>query len=252
MAAHIQKNNYADWLFEDSVDSGRIRGEQQQTIYADRLLNLETFGDTHDWFTTLFNFGFSGIDAYEDLKEIAPIYKVTASDILATKTVSEIASSLYVTENDVEKIRLAYNEAVLQDEMLFLFRFAATDYYAEDITHFFKDGEQIDCNGYIAQETVFLGFDVISLTFFDDGISTVIPVASSPIDIIDDITNPNVPGERDFSWLKRILMLALIIVLIVMFWNPLMEILGWIIDVVMDIMTGFRYTKKPKKRRKRK
>ena len=47
-------------------------------------------------------------------------------------------------------------------------------------------------------------------------------------------------------------MLALLVVLIVMFWNPLMKILGWTIDVMMDIMTGFRYTKKPKKRRNRK
>jgi len=233
LSTHIQKNSYADWLFADTVDDNRVKGQQQQTIYADKLLNLETFGDTHDWFTTFFNFGFSGIEAYEDLKGIPPIYKVTSSDVSATKASSEISSSLYVAENDVAEIRLAYSEAAAQDKTLFLFRFAATDYYAEDISHFFKDGEQVDCNGYIAEETVFLGFDVISLTFFDDCVSTVIPVSASPIDVIPDITNPYIPEEKDFSWLKRILMLALVVVLIVMFWNPLMKILGWMIDLIM-------------------
>jgi len=70
--------------------------------------------------------------------------------------------------------------------------------------------------------------------------------------VIPDITNPYIPEEKDFSWLKRILMLALVVVLIVMFWNPLMKILGWMIDLIMDIVTGFRYTKPKKRRRKRK
>jgi len=41
LSTHIQKNSYADWLFADTVDDNRVKGQQQQTIYADKLLNLE-------------------------------------------------------------------------------------------------------------------------------------------------------------------------------------------------------------------
>jgi hypothetical protein len=252
LSEYIQKHSYAAWLFEDSVDTNRIKGQQQHTIYADRLFDLDTFGDTNNWFTVFLNFGFSYKDAYEDLKEIAPIYEVTASDISAAKAASEISDSLYVAENDVEEIRSAYSKAVAKDETLFLFRFAATDYYAEEISNFFVDGKEIDCNGYVAQETVFLGFDVISLTFFDDHVSTVIPVVSSPSDIVPGITNPYVPKKADSSWIRRALMLIFLIVILILFWNPLMKILGWMIDLIMDIVTGFRYTKPKKRRRKRK
>ena len=250
LSEYIQKCSYADWLFEDSVDMNRVKGQQQHTIYADKLFDLDTFGDTNNWFTVFLNFGFSYKDAYEDLKEIAPIYEVKAEDVLLSKTSAQISSSLYVAENDVDEIRSAYNEASANDETLFLFRFAATDYYAEDISDFFIDGKEIDCNGYIAQETVFLGFDVISLTFFDDHVSTVIPVAASPIDIVPDITNPYIP-EKDNSW-KRILMLIFLVVILILCWNPLMKILGWVIDLIMDIMKEFKYTRPKKRRRKRK
>ena len=233
LTEHIQNKKYADWLFADFVDDGRTKGYQEQTIYDDELLNLKTFGSTHDWFTTWLRYTLKGVDAYEDLKNIPPIYEVKASDLTEKKAV-QIAGNLYVAENDVADLCAAYADATAADSRLMLFRFAATDYYAEEITHFFMNGNEVDCQGYAAEETVFLDFDIISLTFYKDDVSTVIPVASDPQDVIGAITSPNVPDNFDWGWFKRLIMLAAMFILIVVCWNPLMMVMDTTIKLLTD------------------
>lgn len=70
-----------------------------------------------------------------------------------------------------------------------LFRFAVTDYYAS--TAYFDSHSNIfftNADGYVAQETLFFNFDIISLTFRDEaGKDTVLGVVTDPLDIIPDI-----------------------------------------------------------------
>lgn len=95
--------------------------------------------------------------------------------------------------SDVERLRAAYET---EDEVLVLFRFATSDYYAEeaDLIDYsqssFGNARIRQGEAYIAQESVFLNFDVIQLTFNDSGDMTIIPVVANPIDIIDPITPP--------------------------------------------------------------
>ena len=70
---------------------------------------------------------------------------------------------------------------------------------------------------YVAQQSVFFDFDVIDLTFNKDGVYTVIPVVSDPIDIVNDLTSPTDMGDDGLNILALIaLILILIVVLVVL------------------------------------
>ena len=66
---------------------------------------------------------------------------------------------------------------------------------------------------YMAQETVFLDFDIIQLTFNRDGVYHVIPVVSSPVDVVGAITPPVV--FEGYDWWKIVLAVILIVLLLI-------------------------------------
>ena len=124
----------------------------------------------------------------------------------------DIAHDLLINENDVVKFKEFYDVSSLKDETTVLFRFAVSDYYAEQCHN--------DNNFLLAFENCFFDFDVISLTFSQDGVYKTIPVTSSPIDIINDIT-PDTQFVIHSFWEKllawAIYILAVIIAVIVAF-----------------------------------
>ena len=60
---------------------------------------------------------------------------------------------------------------------------------------------------YVAQQSVFFDFDVIDLTFNKDGVYTVIPAVSDPIDIVNDLTSPTDMGDDGLGILGIILLI---------------------------------------------
>ena len=93
-------------------------------------------------------------------------------------------------------------------------------------------------NGYVAQETIFLDFDIIHLTFEKDGVLTVIPAVSDPVDVIGDLENldDDLPGKETEWWQILIAVLLGIVLLVI-----LMPILPYIVKaVVWVIMLPFR------------
>ena len=135
----------------------------------------------------------------EDGRSLSPIYEVREEDLQGSP--AEISERLCVNISDVERIKKAYDEAVTVDgkddelKRLVLFRFAVTDYYSMEadiisVGKAFEENEIIEGQAYVAQQSVFLDFDVIQLTFNDNGNYTVIPVVADPIDIINDFTPP--------------------------------------------------------------
>ena len=72
-----------------------------------------------------------------------------------------------------------------------------------------------------------MNFDIIQLTFNKDGEYTVIPVVSSPIDIVSDITPP-VFLDDGLEWWQILLMLILIVLLLVLLWPVLPYIIRFI------------------------
>ena len=241
-------------LFESDIDDSRKMNNENGVIkkgysYYDfdadvDLQTLQSWSSTSPSFwDNWLNFGlgaaFTG-GPNEASKTVAPIQILKASDLTGTN--AEIAERLLVNVNDVDAIKAEYNNAVTvsgtndEEKVVVLFRFATSDYYSEAVdiiepnAGFLWSDKHYEGEAYIAQESVFFDFDIIQLTFNKDGEYTVIPVVSSPIDIVNDITPPvNMPDEVD--WWKIALALILVVLLLVLLAPVLPYIIqgiGWV------------------------
>ena len=260
-------------LFESDIDSSRKMNNENGIIkngYSyydfDADVDLQTLSSWSDsdpsFWDNWLNFGlgaaFTG-GPNEASKTVPPIQILNASDLTGSNT--EIAERLLVNVADVDNIKAEYNNAVtvngVNDEemVVVLFRFATSDYYSEavDIIElnggFLWSDKHTEGQAYIAQESVFLDFDIIQLTFNKDGVYTVIPVVSSPIDIVNDITPPvNMPDET--PWWKIALALAFLILLIVLLAPVLPYIIqgiGWLIMLPVKAVKAIKKSTKNKK-----
>ncbi|MBR2370437.1 MAG: hypothetical protein IKA82_00295 [Clostridia bacterium] len=242
-------------LFESDIDDSRKMNNENGVIkkgysYYDfdadvDLQTLQSWSSTSPSFwDNWLNFGlgaaFTG-GPNEASKTVAPIQILKASDLTGTN--AEIAERLLVNVNDVDAIKAEYNNAVTvngtndEEKVVVMFRFATSDYYSEAVdiiepnAGFLWSDKHYEGEAYIAQESVFFDFDIIQLTFNKDGEYTVIPVVSSPIDIVNDITPPvNMPDEVD--WWKIALALILVVLLLVLLAPVLPYIIqgiGWVV-----------------------
>lgn len=242
-------------LFESDIDDSRKMNNENGVIkkgysYYDfdadvDLQTLQSWSSTSPSFwDNWLNFGlgaaFTG-GPNEASKTVAPIQILKASDLTGTN--AEIAERLLVNVNDVDAIKAEYNNAVTvsgtndEEKVVVMFRFATSDYYSEAVdiiepnAGFLWSDKHYEGEAYIAQESVFFDFDIIQLTFNKDGDYTVIPVVSSPIDIVNDITSPvNMPDEVD--WWKIALALILVVLLLVLLAPVLPYIIqgiGWVV-----------------------
>lgn len=242
-------------LFESDIDDSRKMNNENGVIkkgysYYDfdadvDLQTLQSWSSTSPSFwDNWLNFGlgaaFTG-GPNEETKTVVPIQILKASDLTGTN--AEIAERLLVNVNDVDAIKAEYNNAVTvsgtndEEKVVVLFRFATSDYYSEAVdiiepnAGFLWSDKHYEGEAYIAQESVFFDFDIIQLTFNKGGEYTVIPVVSSPIDIVNDITPPvNMPDEVD--WWKIALALILVVLLLVLLAPVLPYIIqgiGWVV-----------------------
>lgn len=195
----------ATGLFEDSIDADRIElledksknnGYICQEIDAGNVQNLLVKKDDQGFWDKFWH----GVK-YED-EPFSPIVDVT-SDIRAM-SVDTFAEKYYVNAVDKQAVYDYCIAELDKGNHPILFRFAKTEYYAST-ARFDLDGGLVNTgsnlsseDGYVAQETVFLGFDLISLTFRKDTVDTVIGVVSNPIDIINGFTPPaDLPMPKD-------------------------------------------------------
>lgn len=198
--------------------------------------NWEEFG----FWDTLF-----GNIPSETGREISPIQVLKESDLSGTD--AEVSQRLLVNINDIQDIKTAYEDAVTvnpldpEDEECYLvmFRFATSDYYAAPVDIYQSDfwGTEHKGQAYVARQSVFFDFDVIDLTFNKDGVYTVIPVVSDPIDIVNDLTSPTDMGNDGLGILGIILLILGVIVVLVV----LMPVLPYIAKgVVWLVCLPFR------------
>lgn len=187
-------NRYASGLFADSIDEDRLSLLENQDETCGYITQEIDVGDernllvpaSQSWWDLFWN----GIQY--DEKAYSPIVVLKPGDLddLTERTFGE---EYLIGESDRAQV---YNDVkVMLDngKYVVLFRFAQTDYYASQaqFTPFRDYGVGLPgINGYVAQETVFLDFDIISLTFRKDAKDTVIGVASTPIDIINGFDAP--------------------------------------------------------------
>ena len=97
------------------------------------------------------------------------------------------------------------------------------------------DWTRIDTNAYFVQETVNLDFDIIDVTFTKDGVSTVIPVVSDPIDNIPGITPPANTTDDDFDW-KTLLGIILGAILFIVFLPLIATLVPYLVKGIVWIL----------------
>lgn len=224
-------------LFSDEVDAGRTKGYNRKEFDSDGLFDILSYDSTHSGWDKFWS-GLWGYDTSEEFKNVQPIYAVSDTDMLQTD--SNLSKNLLINEDDIEDFRYYYSKATLEDKTVFLFRFAVTDYHAEDAIIYKIENNnlsRIRNQASVVEETVFLSFDIIQLTFNKEGIYTVIPVVSNPINIISDLTPPVQPS---FNWLRWILIALAVIVLIIILapflptiFKGLWEIIKFIFKIII-------------------
>lgn len=217
---YIQKfesNNYVDWhtsrnlaseLFVNAVDSARA-GKGIKVGLNKVRTNL---GDTFDlkswnseygsWWDKLTQYGWS-YPKNEVLDEshtnVKPFEEVL-NNALNSVTLS---SDLLINENDVDSFKSFCNSSYANDEVPYLFRFAVSDYYSRPLGYgdsqdkVYKTEKESDT--YLAQETVFFDFNIITMTFKGKEDYYTLAVMHTPVDVIAGVEPPPVelnPGEH--------------------------------------------------------
>lgn len=247
----IQKG-YSYYDFDADVDLQKLTSWQEgNPSFWDNWLNWGL------WDTI-----FGGIPE-EESRTISPIYTLKASDLNGSD--EEIAERLLINVADVPALKSYYNDAVTvsgkddEEKVVVLFRFATSDYYsaAVDIMELrtILPDKHTSGQAYRAWESVFMDFDIIQLTFNRDGVYKVIPVVSSPMDIVNSITPP-VQIPYDGEWWKILLAVVLIILLIIILFPVLPWVikgLFWIISLPFKAVAAlFKSIDKARKKRKEK
>ncbi len=207
-------SNYVSWhtsrnlpseLFVNEVDSTRsakgiqvglnkIRTNLQDTF------DLNSYNSNHSWWDKLWEYGWSypkdeALD--ESHTNVSPFEEVKQTSLNS----SSIASDLLINENDIESFKTFCNVSYGKKEVPYLFRFAVSDYTSRPITRNpgRLDVDQDVVDSYLAQETVFFDFNIITMTFKGEEDYYTLAVMHTPVDVISGIKAPDVeltPGEH--------------------------------------------------------
>jgi len=218
-------------VYEFDLDIDKLSWDTWSDVEHSFWENSDSWG----FWNTLFG----NLPTDTGMEDVEPIYILQDSDLTGTN--ETISDRLVVNYNDVAEIKSFYNTAKANNEKVVLFRFAVSDYFSTYI-----DGQETiefsaryitDDVGYRAKETIFLDFDIISLTFNDNGTFYTIPVVADPINIINDITPPYELPEIDFlKLILGLLMLILLIVLLYPFLPIIFNILWSVIKFIFKIL----------------
>lgn len=240
-----RKTFWAEGLFADRIDTERLelladqsatRGYVVQEIAADEKKDILQQADQSWWEK------FIGKTPEIETTTYSPIKMLKSTDLSGTdKTVCD---RLLINVNDYRNADGMNNDvgfyefcqnAFDNDETPVLFHFANTEYYAS-AARFDKRGNNAisDYDGYVCQQTCFLDFDVIQLTFERDGTETVLACVADPIDIFNGTTAPNdnklvvskVNGCASFD-VKKLFSVVILVLAGILIWKIVKIFVKW-------------------------
>lgn len=191
-------NGISKDVLSNSVDTGRTQGTQTATIdtRTDKF-NMLSYLSNKTWWQAIKDYGFNTpSDLGTSYNNIDPIKKISKAELNS----STIINDLYINDNDRLEFISYCNDAITSQSTPYLFRFAVTDYYSAPVYNW-KNNCNFVAGDYLAQETVFFDFDIISLNFYKEGNESIIGTVANPIDIATDVTSP----PHAPSWWERIL-----------------------------------------------
>ncbi len=183
------------------------------TRTRDEWQSLPSYHEGKGWFGGIRDYGIGYLwnkDKHDDTINAKMIESIDSSDFGS----SNFCEDYLVSEMDVDDLKDYVSKASAKGENTYLFRFAFdNDYYAAEgelSTISATSGdvkETIFINGVVTP--VYLDFDIIELGFSDDGVNvTTFGVASSPIDVVPDLSTSDDNNDTDdlpkfdWTWLK--------------------------------------------------
>lgn len=162
----------------------------------------------------------------------SPIVTISEGDLVLDA--SDFSAKYLVDEKDASGIMDYARRSYSNGERPMLLRFACRDYYASTARFDYAEEDAFDMSehdGYVAQEYVYLDFDIISLTFTSDGgIDTVIGAVCTPIDVINGLTPPEELVQEQEWWQILVALLGLIII------TSILSMVFPVFRVVLDII----------------
>lgn len=176
------------------------------TITADDTFKLTDEQISQNWWQQFVGGGYNVTGTTEYL--ISAIKQVGADDF---KSIAyETCEGLYIDESDYDEFKAFYDEATENEETVYLFRYAQTEYVNHEVAVYSKgdDGaiikgfgyDYVNTNAYFTEMWVQLDFDIIDVTMTKNGVDTVIPVVMSPVDLAADATPPVITNEDGAAW----------------------------------------------------
>lgn len=203
---------YSSHLFNTDVGEGRKAGYNVYEFDADAdAFDFTDYGvDTSTysgWQEFKALFGWTP-ETESVLQNQSPIEIIDSEKFrqLSVLSDADFAREMLIDEYEVDKFKSYCNTEIAAGRVVIHFRFACTKYDARFAQAYYEGAPNATevGNAFVAQENVFLNFDVLSLTFKnDDGAYRIIPVINDPIDIISGIVGPVEPptmGEEVGDW----------------------------------------------------
>lgn len=208
-------SNYVPWhtsrklpaeLFVNEVDSERAQkgisvGLNKVRTTLEDTFDLKSWNSEYgSWWDKLAQYGWSypkdeALD--ENHPNVKPFEEVHREQLLS----ATLSSDLLINEYDVENFKAFCNSSYEKNDVPYLFRFAVSDYTSRPIT---RNPGRLDVNddvvdSYLAQETVFFDFNIITMTFKGESEYHTLAVMHTPVDVISGVKAPDVelsPGEH--------------------------------------------------------
>lgn len=198
-------------------------------IDAGELKNLTQY-DLSNFFDKLWNKLFGKLPAGIP-KNLKPIQELNMN--LSSYDIDDLFICSYDSTEFNNKMQIAKNK----NRKMNCFRFAVTEYSTQKIENIKNAGIDIMHNkSYAAQQTVFLDFDIIQLTFMQEGVMTIIPVTMSPLDIVGGLWSPDKTIPDDLLGKLFALILGIIGVLL------LLPLIFWGVKLLIALLTPRRST----------
>ena len=262
------RDKYAVGLFTDSIDSDRISLLDNPQDRSGKVTMHFTSDDNFlfvdsDKTQSAWNKFWFGVN-YENIN-YSPIVVISEGDLyLDTNT---FAQKYYVNTQDVASIQTYARTSYSKSETPVLLRFAVTDYYSSSARFDYAEEDTFDLSdkdGYVAQETMFLDFNVINLDFKStEGVIRSVGAVAEPIDVINGLTPPEDLVEDQEWWQKLVMIIMLVLLFVVIsfliapakavckvLWNSLkfiFSILIWLIELPYKLILWI-FGKKRKRR----
>ena len=185
---------YSSDLFNTNVGQGRTAGynlklfdaENDAFDFTDYGIDTSTYGGWQK-FKAFFGWTPETESVLEDQSPFLIIDRENYGELFAGDDKAAIARRLLIDESEVDSFKQYCDTELLKGNKVVHFRFACTEYNAQYASMRYTT----DCNGFVAEENVFLNFDVLEIGFSNEnGEYRVIPVVNDPIDIISGIIGP--------------------------------------------------------------